>query len=248
MLEEQFPDVSVIACDENIGIPAARNRGYTAARGDICVTLDDDATFESNDALSKVANYFNSDPALCCLSFQVKDPHGTIVKDFIPRRDRKIIEHDSPGAFFVGTGHAMHRKRFIESGKFWEELGIYFGEEPDLSYRILEAGHSILHTTSIAVIHEETPIARPAGRRIYFGTRNTPWIALKNLPWHCVISLTLLAWGYYFLQALGSGQLRHYFRGIADCIKGLPHIRKQRQSVSPHTLALLKRYSGVYWY
>jgi len=45
-------------------------------------------------------------------------------------------------------------------------LGMYFGEEVDLSYRLLEAGYRIVHTPHINVRHYESHEARPLGRRI----------------------------------------------------------------------------------
>jgi GT2 family glycosyltransferase len=248
LVSSRFPHVRLIRSEQNLGIPAGRNLGYRLAEGDICVTLDDDAQFEIPEALAKLPDYFAQDPALCCVSFRVKDLQGTTVRRFIPRRDRRIMPDDCQGASFVGTGHAMHRARFLALGGFWERLGLYFGEEPDLSYRILEANYHILHSHSISVLHGETPHARPPARRLYHGTRNTPWIALKNLPYYSVASLTILAWGYYGLQALRYGQIRPYIRGIVDCLKGIKPVLAERRCIRSSTIEKLKRLSGVHWY
>ena len=248
MLQTQYPEVILVPSATNLGVSGGRNLGYQSACGDICVTIDDDALLIDNHALANIANYFNTMPNLGCLSFEVRDAEGAVIRHYIPRRDRRQISTDTQGASFVGTGHAIHRELFLSLGGFWEDLHPYFGEEPDLSYRIIEAGYTILHTTRIAVTHVESAVERPADRRIYCGTRNTPWIALKSLPWYSVFSLTLLAWGYYFVQAVQYGVLKSYVRGIRDCIIGIPRVLKQRRCVSASTIATLRRYSGVYIY
>lgn len=248
MLAAQFPKARVITTKTNLGVPAGRNVGYRAAKGDICVTIDDDALLYPDDALARALRYFDEDPFLACVSFDVRNEHNQPVKHFIPRRDRKPLTEDRMGAFFVGTGHAVHRARFIHAGGFWEELGLYFGEEPDLSYRMLEAGYHIVHSAHISVRHHESKTARPKGRRIYSGTRNVPLIALKNLPWHCVASLTCFAWGYYFIQSLMHGCPGSFLRGVRDCFREMRPTLRQRKCISKRTIALLKKYSGVYWY
>lgn len=246
LLATRFPDVRVITAPYNLGVAKGRNLGYQEATGDICVTIDDDAQLIEPDALQRVARYFETHDTLCCISFEVRDAGNNVVRKLIPRRDRVRITEDSPGASFVGTGHAMHRRRFLELGGFWEALGLYFGEEPDLSYRILEAGYQILHTPHIGVRHFESAAARPAGRRIYFGTRNTPWIAVKNLPWTSVACLTILAWAYFLASAIVMGRIGDYMRGVRDCLYGMPMVWRQRRCVSRRTRALVKQYSGVY--
>lgn len=243
-----YPHAELLTQEKNMGAAGGRNIGIYRARGEICISFDDDAELAGTDCISRTVAYFRRDSNLACLSYKVCDKSGNVVTKLIPRRDRKVITQDTPGAMFSGTGFAVRRSHFIEAGGFWEKLNPYFGEEPDLSYRILEQGHNILHTPHIQVRHEESPSERPKDRRMYYGARNAPWMALRNLPWHAAISLTVLSWGYFFLIALKERQLGAYFRSVRESIAGLPEVYRLRKPVSARTRNILREYSGLMFY
>ena len=142
----QFPNVRLLSQTENHGVSGGRNIGFHAAMGELCVCLDDDAIFLDPVTLSRIASYFTVDSKLGCLNLRVVDQFGNIVTRYIPRRDRKVIYKDSQGANFSGTGFAIPRHIFEELGGFWEMLNPYFGEDQELSYRLIDRGYHILHT------------------------------------------------------------------------------------------------------
>ncbi len=249
MLARDFPQVQTYPQATNLGVPAGRNLGFQQARGEIGVCIDDDALFSQPDALRRCAQYFHDNEKLACIAFEVRSEDGrSVVQKFVPRRDRKIITEDTNGAMFAGTGFAFRVEVFNVLGGFWEGLGQYFGEEPDLSYRLLEAGYEIMHSTQIAVLHAETDVARPSGRRIYYGTRNTALIALRNLPWYAVVSLTAFSWGYFGVQAICSWHIVDYVKGLGACVSNMSQALKTRKKVSAKTIQQLKKYSGLLWY
>ena len=247
MLESSFPAVKLLQQTTNTGAPEGRNIGMRAAKGEICVCLDDDAELVDNDSVSKCVDYFTKDSKLGCLSMLVLDENNRIVTKLIPRRDRKVFDKDMPAALFSATGCALRRTAFFEAGEFWEDLNPYFGEEPDLSYRLLDKGYSMLQTPHISVRHHKTPDEyKPIqNRRTYYGTRNAPWLALRNLPWYSVIGLTTLSWGYFFLVALHERQLLMYFRAIAASVRHMPAVYRMRKPVSKQTVKLLWEHSGL---
>ena len=163
----------------------------------------------------------------------------------VPRRDRKTFEEDRFGALFAGTAFALRRSVFMEVGEFWEDLNLYFGEDTDLSYRLLDHGYDILQTPFIQVCHFTSPVERHKSRRLYFGTRNAPWLALKNLPWYSVFGLTLLSWGYFFLIAVYECQMITYCTAIAASIRHMPEVYRIRKRISRQTEGLVWRYSGL---
>lgn len=250
MLASNFPTLTVLPQSTNTGAPEGRNIGIRQAKGEICVCIDDDAELINPDSLSKCVEYFSKDKKLGCLSMRVLDEHDRIVTKLIPRRDRKIYNEDMQGALFSATGCAIRRKAFIEAGEFWQDLNPYFGEEPDLSYRLMDHGYTILQTPYISVRHHKTidEFKPNQNRRTYYGTRNAPWLALRNLPWYSVFGFTLLSWGYFFLVALRDGQLRMYFNAINASIKHMPAVYRIRKPVSKSTQKLLWKYSGLILY
>ena len=247
MVKENFPTIILLPQSTNTGAPEGRNIGIRQAKGEICVCLDDDAEFTDKSASRKCVEYFSKDSTLGCLSMRVLDEHNRIVTKLIPRRDRKIFNEDMPGALFSATGCALRRHAFIEVGEFWSDLELYFGEEPELSYRLLDKGYTILQTPHICVRHYKTrdEIKPNRSRRSYYGTRNAPLLALRNLPWYSVIGLTILSWGYFFLVAIHDRQLPMYFRAILASVKHMPAVYRIRKPISKRTEALLWKYSGL---
>ncbi len=245
MVKAKFPAALVLCQNQNMGAIHGRNIGVAKATGELCVFVDDDAIFIDNVAFKRVAQYFLADSQICCVSMRIVDCNNIIARKFIPRRDRKEIIEDRFGAMFVTTGCMMRRSAFLEVGGFWEDLTPYFGGEPEISYRLLDKGYKILHTPYVTVKHFEVPIERDPSRRIYQGTRNTPWIALRNLPWYSVIGLTILTWGYFFLVAVKENQIPAYCRAIKESIKHWPNVYRMRRVISAGAVKTVWQCSGL---
>ncbi len=245
MIKTSFPSVHLLLQSENKGVPGGRNIGIRTAKGEICICLDDDAEFCDSSAISKCTEYFSKDVKIGCIAMRVLDENDSIVTKLIPRRDRKVFNKDKLGALFSGTAFALRRNAFIEAGEFWEDLSPYFGEDAELSYRLLDKGYNILQTPYLLVRHYTSPVERHKSRRLYYGTRNAPWMALKNLPWYSVIGFTILSWGYFFLIALRERQLIMYFRAITASIRHMPAVYRIRKPITKETENLLWKHSGL---
>ncbi len=241
-----YPAVTLLQQGHNTGAPEGRNIGIKHAKGELVLCVDDDAELPDAQTIRKSIPYFQKDPQLACLSFTVFDQYGQVVRKLIPRRDRKLISEDTFGAMFSATGCVMRRTAFLEVGGFWKDLSPYFGEEPELSYRFLDNGYHILLTPHIIVRHYESTAERAPDRRLYYGTRNTPWLALRNFPWYAVFILTTLSWGYFFLIAIRYRQLRVFLRAVMASIRHMPAVYRIRQPIKPATCKLLWKYSGLF--
>lgn len=246
-ITQKYPQAKLLAQKTNTGVAGGRNIGIAASSGSICLCIDDDAIFLDPASITRCVPYFEN-PSIACLALRIVDQYGNIVKKLIPRRDRKIITMDTEGANFSGTAFAVRREVFTTLGGFWEKLNPYFGEEPDFTYRLLDAGHRIMHTPFISIRHYESTCERPKTRRPYYGARNAPWMALRSLPWPCVISLTLLSWAYFFLLALKEGQLSSFLRSAAESVRGMPEVLRMRKPVTRNTCRTLWRHSGLLFY
>jgi hypothetical protein len=248
MVQKKFPDVRHIRLEKNVGVPAGRNRGVLEAKGDFLVFLDDDAVFESPDALERIAACFLVDDSPGLVALKIISPIDKIEEyKSIPRADKKRIAHDYECSYFCGAGFAVRRELFMKAGMFWEPL-FFIAEELDLSYRLMEQGCKIIRLAGVTVIHNETPQARVPGKWIYFGVRSRLWIALRNLPWRFVVSHTVLWWGYYFVMAIKNRHLSFFFRGVLDAFKGVSFVLAQRQTISKATMVRIKCLSGRVYY
>jgi GT2 family glycosyltransferase len=218
-----------------------------AARGEICIFLDDDAQFIDPQATCRTIAYFQSDPRLTCVAFLIRNAF-TGLEDYkaIPRTDKRSINEDYPCSYYCGAGAALKRQVIIDLGMFWEKL--VYGEELDFSYRLLDNDYRLIRTVSIEVIHREVAQARPEGQWVSMNAWYRCWIAAKNLPWIYVVSTTLLWWLYTALIGLKRGQLNFFIRGMWNAVIGLPSVLRERRVIGKAALRKLKRLSGRLWY
>jgi GT2 family glycosyltransferase len=248
VVQKRFPDVRYVRLARNVGVPAGRNRGVLEAKGDLLVFLDDDAVFDSPDALERIAACISDVDVPGLVALKIVSP-GDKMEEYksIPRADKKRIAHDYECSYFCGAGFAVRRELFMKAGMFWEPL-FFIAEELDLSYRLMEQGCKMIRLANVIVIHNETPQARVPGQWLYFGVRNRLWVALHNLPWRYVASHIILWWGYFFIMAVISRHPFFFLRGMLDALKGIPVVLADRRVISKATIARLKSLSGRVYY
>ncbi len=248
-VRQRYPQVRLVALPENLGVSGGRNRGIQAAQGEICLCIDDDARLVGGTAaIERVAAYFRRDPRLACLALTIhagrsgqQDPKA------IPRRDKRALDEDYECSYFCGAGFAVRRQVFLDAGQFWEPL-VYGSQELDLSYRLLQADWRIWHTAAVVVEHDEIPRDRPQGQYAYFNARDRLWVAVRNLPWPCVVTTALAWWLETARWAAAQGQWGPWCRGFRDALAGLPAALRLRRPITWQTGRRLNQLSGRLWY
>jgi GT2 family glycosyltransferase len=250
MIQEQFPEVDLVALKTNQGAPGGRNRGVEAAKAEICIFLDDDGQFIDPQITHRIVSYFQEDDNLASVAFLVRNAFtGKEEPQAIPRVDKRVIKEDYLCAFFTAEGAVAIRKQvFVECGMYWEKLKPYGGEGLELSYRLMDKGYRIIRTSSIEMSHRRVSTARPKGQFVYFNARNRCWIAAKNLPWFYAISTSLIWWGYLVLISLKRRQVSFFLQGVRDAIRELPAVLHERHPINKATVKKLKALSGRLWY
>ena len=247
-VRNNFPEARYIHIENNLGVAGGRNRGTTAAQGEICIYLDDDARFIDSSATRRAVAYFQNDARLACLAFTIRNVF-TNVEDYkaIPRIDKKRLDHDYQSAYYCGAGFALRRRIFLELGMFWDKF-FYSCEELDYSYRLLDHGYRIVHSATITIAHREVQQARPKGQWLYFNVRNRCWLAWRNLPWPYAVSTTVSWWTHGCYMGLRYGLFLYFVKGLRDALVGLPKIIKGRKRIGKDTVQQLKALSGRLWY
>jgi GT2 family glycosyltransferase len=166
---------------EDRGIPAGRNAGVPAVRGDLLFFLDDDAQLASDDALAQVAARFAADPQLGLLQLRVlPSDDGRPPRDWVPRlRVGDPARSSDVTAVWEGAV-AMPRAVFDEVGG-WPEEFRFAHEGIDLAWRVLGTGRKVRYAGDIAVLHP-TYATAPHDYSAYYGARNRVWLARRHLP------------------------------------------------------------------
>jgi GT2 family glycosyltransferase len=169
MIKQLFPNVQLIENNENLGFSKGNNVGVTNAKGEYICILNPD-TVVPEDAFSELINFADGIYNLGILGCQLIDGTG----QFLPESKRNIptplvslfkilgrskgyysdLDTDSIGKapILVGAFMLIKRDVYNEVDGFDEDFFMY-GEDIDLSYRILKRGYCNYYNGEISVIH-----------------------------------------------------------------------------------------------
>jgi glycosyltransferase involved in cell wall biosynthesis len=126
------------------GPAAARNSGLAAARGEIIGFTDDDVK-PARDWIEKAVNVIGTSGAAGVEGRTVDEPFGRSYY-------RSKTENLAGGKF--ATCNIFYRKAVLDAvGGFDETFVLPCREDSDLAFRILDAGHRILFSPEVSVIH-----------------------------------------------------------------------------------------------
>lgn len=240
MVRREFPDVRVVALEENVGA-AARNAGVAAAKGEIVVTLDNDVRLTTPDDVDRLLAVFARHPRAAVVNFMILGPDGRLSRrDWCHPRDPDVwAEREFPTTYVLEGASACRREAFLAAGGYWPPF--FIGHEGlDLALRLLDRGHDLVYTPAVRVRHLVEPSARPSSRIYYTFTRNALWVALRNhRPAAALGSLAQdLALMAYCAARAGQGSA--FVRGVLDGLGGAPAALATRRALSRATYRRLK--------
>lgn len=235
---------------ENLGVTGGRNLAMQKSTAPILIMIDDDAVLQNSDALVNLLHEFdanNTTNTKAIVSFKVlyfdtlqmqqnAFPH----KNFAKYKDKHFFET----YYYAGGAHAIRREALEKVGSYPEDF-FYGMEEYDLSYRLLDAGYSIVYSDAVVMLHKESPLGRkPKAEKLRMMWLNKCRVARRYLPTNYFWS-TAAMWSAQYLR-LTSYDLSGYLRGW----KAVFRIAKseKRSPVSDQTLSYLKQLQARLWY
>jgi GT2 family glycosyltransferase len=182
MVQAKFPKIKLIANKDNVGFAKANNQGVAIAKGDYVLILNPDTVLGEN-TLKQSLNYIKNLGNFGVLGVRLLDGNG----DFLPESKRNIPtpkraykklffntnKNDSASYYalhinemeagevdvLVGAFMLISRAVYNEVAGFDEDF-FMFGEDIDLSYRILKKGYKNYYYGKTSCIHykgESTP-------------------------------------------------------------------------------------------
>lgn len=174
MLLEKFPEVDLIQNKKNTGFSKANNQGVAIAKGEYVLILNPD-TVVAEDTLELILGFAKSKQNLGVLGVKLIDGTG----EFLPESKRGIptpkvsfnklfgISSKQTGRYYathlkenetgvvdvlVGAFMLMKRSIYNDVNGFDEDYFMY-GEDIDLSYKVLNKGYQNYYFADTTVIH-----------------------------------------------------------------------------------------------
>jgi GT2 family glycosyltransferase len=179
MLEQKFPDVKVIANQENAGFSKANNQAIRVVKGEYVLLLNPDTVIRE-DTLEKCIEFMDSKPEAGGLGVMMYDGTGK----FLPESKRgfpsplaafakmsglaKLLPHSKTFGQYhltyldknknhevdvLSGAFMMLRKSVLEKTGLLDEDYFMYGEDIDISYRIKETGYNNFYFADTSIIH-----------------------------------------------------------------------------------------------
>lgn len=235
---------------ENLGVAKGRNYALKKGSAPVIIMLDDDAVLQNKDCLVNLINEFDTVSTRrpkAIISFKVLYYDGLqMQKNGLPHKHFNAYKNKSffETYYYAGGAHAIKREVIDRLGSYPEDF-FYGMEEYDLSYRILEAGYSIIYSDKITMLHKESPLGRkPKDEKLRMMWINKSKTAFRYLPKKYFYS-TALMWSLQYLKKTGF-HVRGFFKGWREI--GKITSTEKRNPVSKSTLSYLKNVKARLWY
>jgi GT2 family glycosyltransferase len=174
-------EAKTLKLDENLGIPAGRNRGVPLVSGEYVFFLDDDAWLPESGFLSTAVQLIRADPQIGLVQPRVVDPSGrTSPRRWVPRI-RKGESTQSSDVFSCWEGAVLLPRAVFDATGGWADPFFYAHEGIELAWRVWDQGKRAWYAGELTANH---PAIEPTRHSYYYrlNARNRVWLARRNLP------------------------------------------------------------------
>ena len=233
--------IKYVINEDNKGVAGGRNQAMALCSGDILISLDDDAEFRESDIIVNTIDLFNSHQykSVGLITYKVVEQSDGRV-DIATKNKDNLNKKEFYTTYFKGGAHAIKKDVFKKLGGY-EIGGIYGAEEYDLSYRLLDNGYKILHTSDISILHKKSPTGRENySVQLGYLLQNKSLLAHKYLTRKYFIS-HLILWSLHYLMKT-QGNLLGLIRFLRSTIQ-LSKITS-KTPISIETMEYIKSVGG----
>lgn len=228
MVRTEYPQVRTLAAPSNLGCPAARNWAVCEATSPLVVFLDDDGWL-ADDAVAQLVSRLQARPTTAAVTAWIR-PGAAANGDASPAA--------CPSAgqirYFTGCASLLRRDAYLAAGGFPTDIFAY-GEEPDLSLRLLDQGYECWLEPGAIMYHQPSTINRSRYRQRYWILINAARTACRLHPWFLVPGMVGLQFIHALRFALRYGHWQLPFALFTGCCRELPGVLRTRAPVSLST-------------
>ncbi len=181
MVVEEFPDVRLIRMPHSeFGACTTFNVGFASARGAWIGILDDDVVLPPDWIEEMLAEAAREPASTALLSSRVEEPE-------MPEWFLESAGHLTPRYMSTFRGCAsLARADVLRECGFYDEVLFIFGNERDLTARLLNSDRRFKYVPSVRVWHKAPFGMRKGKRSLYYHVRNFwiyafKYVALKDI-------------------------------------------------------------------
>jgi len=233
LVETKYPQVVMVALDDNYGFCGAVNAGIKASRAPFVILLNNDTEVCEGFVAELLRGIRKSEKIFSCEAKMIQLYDKTVLDDagdfycalgwaFARGKGKPADSYGRAGEIFACCGGAaIYRKAvFEEIGLFDEEHFAYL-EDIDIGYRAKRRGYHNMYMPRAKVYHagSGTSGSRYNEFKVRYSSRNSIYLIYKNMPFvQILLNLPLLfiGFGIKFLFFLKKGMGREYAAGIKN--------------------------------
>ena len=177
MIAEQFPQVELVACQENVGFPGGNNLGLERANGRFILLLNPD-TIVQGDALAEIVSYLEQNSQVGVVGPQLLNEDGTVqssrrrfptlrtaffestwLQPYAPQAVlddyfvRDVMDEETAVVDWLMGACLMIRQEVVAQVGGLDEKYFMYSEELDYCRRIHEAGWQVVYYPQAQVTH-----------------------------------------------------------------------------------------------
>ena len=246
-VEENFPEVKIVALTANKGFTGGNAAGLAIATGAYIALVNNDARVD-NAWLERLLQTMLQDrtigicaPKLIFENTQAVNSAGdgltTAGVGFNRGLGGNSLDFNVPELVFGACGAAvLYRRRMLDEIGFLDENFFLYDEDTDLNFRAQLAGWKCVYVPTAVAYH----VANATSRRlsdlhVYYHTRNLEFVWIKNMP----RGLMLRFAHHKFIQEVGSfcylclrhGKWKPFFRAKRDALRLFPQMLEKRKQI-----------------
>ena len=166
-LRQEFPDLKILALDENRGFSAANNAGAAIAQGEWLVLMNSDAELFA-ETMPAIDDLLQRHPQLDVLGGQLLNPDGSLQTSVLSNyhlvRDevRELVEVSGiVGAFMVVRRELWQKLNGMDEGFF------FYGEDADFCNRAIASGAMLRWSPRFKILHHRSGSSKKVNYRSF---------------------------------------------------------------------------------
>ncbi len=179
MVKKKFPEVKLVENRKNVGFSKANNQGIRMAQGEYVLLLNPDTVVE-DDTFTKIIRFMDEHPEAGALGVKMVDGSGKFLPEskrglptpsvafykmfgiskIFPRSKvfskyhlGYLDENEVHEVEILSGAFMLLRKKVLDEIGLLDETFFMYGEDIDLSYRVLKAGYKNYYFPETRIIH-----------------------------------------------------------------------------------------------